>query len=158
MDPMRTTAAPPTADIATPFTARDVMSHTMTVWAAFVVPSAVYLVFAFWDGFGVSGAVGMFLFIVFAFAVITLVLALLGAPLAWLLGRALRRVTRSWVHLVAFGLLGAIAGAVVTATPIIYWVFPNADALFAAGVAAVCGLCTAFGRWLAFHLRRRRKA
>lgn len=155
-----TMTSPTTSPAVTPFTLTDVAIHTLTLWATFVTLSLVYGCIRYPGTFHATGPdeYGLLAGVVLAYALVALALAWLGAPLAWLLGRALRSVRRHWVHVVAFGLLGFVAGAVImlataTGAPTSEPIRPR-TLIF----AAVCGGCTAFARWMAFRLRSRREA
>ncbi|MFB7890978.1 hypothetical protein ACFC1I_02085 [Microbacterium sp. NPDC056044] len=153
-------APPATSPDVTPFTFLDVTLYTLTVWATFMVLSSAYGCIRYPDTFRDTGALPLLGATVVAYAVIALALTWLGAPFAWLLGWALRSVRRCWVHVVAFGLLGFVAGAMVAfALAIVGWSsFAEPIRLLALFFAAVCGGCTAFARWVAFRLRSRREA
>lgn len=70
----------------------------------------------------------------------------------------LRSVPDLWVHILAFGLLGYIAGLVVTFAPFLGGgAIAESGTLFALIIAVVCGLCTAAGRFVAYWLRQRRR-
>lgn len=150
------TQAPQTRVV--PFTARDVVWHTLTVWATLMVLTLVYLAITSPDFLSDTSSYGFFSSIAFGYAVIAFALTWLGAPLAWLLARALRSVHRVWVHLLAFGVLGFGAGLAVAFALVVVGPMAESAPLFAVILAAVCGACTAFGRWVAFRLRRRREA
>lgn len=154
-------APPATSSDVTPFTLRDVTLHTLTVWATFMVLSLAYGCIRYPDTFRDTGALPLLGATVVAYAVIALALTWLGAPFAWLLGWALSSVRRRWVHVVAFGLLGFVAGGVASVVAAAAAAgAPIADPilLLALFFAAVCGGCTAFARWVAFRLRHRRRA
>jgi hypothetical protein len=157
-----TTAPPATSPDVTAFTLHDVTLHTLTVWATFMVLSLAYGCIRYPDTFRDTGGLLPLLgATVVAYAVIALALTWLGAPFAWLLGWALRSVHRHWVHVVAFGVLGFVAGAVVAlAARAAAAGAPIAPPILVLALifAAVCGGCTAFARWVAFRLRRRREA
>lgn len=155
-----TMAPPATSPDATPFTFRDVTLHTLTVWVTFMVLSLAYGSIRYPDTFRDTGVYPLLAYTAVVYAVIALALTWLGAPFAWLLGWALRGVRRRWVHVVAFGLLGFVAGGVVSlAAAAAAARAPIAEPilLLALIFAAVCGGCTAFARWVAFRLRSRRE-
>lgn len=153
----RDAASPDPTDV-TPFTFRDVTLHTLTAWATFLIPSLAYGCSRYPDTFRDTGALPLLGATVVAYAVIVLALTWLGAPFAWLLGWTLRSVRRRWVHVVAFGLLGFVAGAVVASVAAAGVPMAEPIRLLALFFAAVCGGCTAFARWMAFRLRGRREA
>ncbi|BDV31949.1 hypothetical protein [Microbacterium terricola] len=129
-----------------PFTFRDVARHTWTILAAFMVFVVGYAVFsAFTMGGDMYGAS-----IVCFAGFITLILVWLGAPFAWLLGRALRQVPFPAVHLSAFGLLGAGAGALIASSGILQVTWQST-----AVVAGISGVCTIIGRYVAYRSRKR---
>ncbi|MFF2487228.1 hypothetical protein ACFVSU_12555 [Microbacterium sp. NPDC058062] len=142
----------------TPFTFRDVTFYTLTVWATFLVLSLAYGAIRYPDTFRDTGALPLLGATVVAYAVIALALTWLGAPFAWLLGWALRGVHRRWVHVVAFGLLGFVAAAVIALVAAAGAPISGSILLLSVIVAPVCGGCTAFARWVAFRLRDRRRA
>ena len=150
-------APPVTSTEMTQFTFRDVALHTLTVWATFMVLSLAYGSIRYPDTFRDTGALPLLGATVVAYAVIAVALTWLGAPFAWLLGWALRRVRRRWVHVVAFGLLGFVAGGVVSLAAAAGAPLAEPIQLLALFFAAVCGGCTAFARWVAFRLRSRRE-
>lgn len=68
-----------------------------------------------WTASSISGSFAILLFSYIWEIPWTLAgLALVGGPCAWLLGLALRRVRSLRVHLVAFGLLGLVVGALMS--------------------------------------------
>ncbi|KQP67821.1 hypothetical protein ASF40_20025 [Microbacterium sp. Leaf288] len=154
----RRDAASPGRTVVTPFTFHDVTLHTLTVWATFMVLSLAYGCIRYPDTFRDTGGLPLLGATVVAYAVIALALTWLGAPFAWLLGWALSSVHRRWVHVVAFGLLGFVAGAVVTLIAAAGAPIAEPIRLIALIFAAVCGGCTALGRWATFRLRSRREA
>lgn len=153
-----TMAPPATSPDATPFTFRDVTLHTLTVWVTFMVLSLAYGSIRYPDTFRDTGVYPLLAYTAVVYAVIALALTWLGAPFAWLLGWALRRVRRRWVHVVAFGLLGFVAAAVVSLAAAAGAPLAEPIQLLALIFAAVCGGCTAFARWVAFRLRSRRES
>lgn len=78
----------------------------------------------------------------------------LGAPLAWLLGRALRRVARIRIHVVAFAVLGALVGA-VTCVVAPWFMFPASVSgttmfnglIWSALLAPASAVAVAFSWW-----------
>jgi hypothetical protein len=84
--------------------------------------------------------------------------ALLGAPLAALLGLLMRPVRSRAVHLVAFAVFGAAIGAVVVG---IFAAINTAVQLAwpaALITVSVCAVSTTYGRWHAERVRRRKSA
>lgn len=136
------------------FEKRDLVRHTWTTWIVFSVG------FVLWYGGGqlVSGRTGPGLDMLVIFSLIAVISALalvwIGAPLAWLVGRALRHVDSVAVHLLSFAALGAVGCFVLLA--IFLWEQP--EALFAIATLLSClgcAACAGIGRFVAFRLRRR---
>lgn len=136
------------AVVERPFTARDVIRHTLVTWAAAMCVIVVNLLTTNLPD------VGSFIFMIGA---IVFGLTWLGAPLAWALGRAMKSVRSVTLHLLAFGALGylaatllAIAPAVVSGSNVVVVGAPHIVAL---GLG--CAVCVIVGRSVAFLLRRR---
>lgn len=157
-----TTTAPTAAHTAVPFTFRDLTVHTFATWGVFMAIAMIYSSIAFRSGFFVLGDmpfIGQLASVATAVGIVSLVMTWLGAPFAWLLARLMRQVRPVWLHVLAFGSLGFAAGLVVTFTPFLGGgPIAASGELFAVLVAVVCGICCAFGRWVAHRLRRRREA
>ena len=85
---------------------------------------------------------------------------ILGLPLAWSLGTALRRLRPFWVHLVAFALLGALVAAVVELVALRFPLDSSGTAIDWGLVTWLyltpAGIGTAFGWWCTATLALRR--
>lgn len=118
----------PVASIVTAFTTPDPLDAVVDgiSWALF----AVLMTFLY----ALPWSIGALLFV--------------GGPAAWLLGLALRRVSSSTVHLLAFAALGLAVGALTMWIPI--WLTPEGAGSqvspgFALAGAAVTGASVAYG-------------
>lgn len=152
----------PSTTVTTPFGWRDVARHTWWTWAAFVsvaVVVAVIVSLPVGDAFFAPGDrifIGGVLLV--GGALVSLIAVWLCAPLAWLLGRALERVSHPLVHVLAFGAAGAAVFAIATLfdrgePPLLGPLSldnPNTMVLLPASA-----LACAFGRWMAFRARAR---
>lgn len=142
--------------VVTPFDGRDNVVYTLATWA-----SAAVFITAFWvvqtTAFGVSeGGEQLAVFIAIAMIAATFVLVWLGAPVSYLVGRRMRRVPGMLAHVATFWVLGAVAS--VGVLWLIFVALSPARSPFFEPVillgAAVCGICTAIGRLVAFGSRR----
>lgn len=139
-------------DAQVPLTLADITVHTLTTWALGSVMIGAYWVAEASSPGGGFDYLGWFL----AFSTVAVfVLCCLGSPLAWLTARALRTVTSTWVHIVAFGALGAVASVPVFWV-MLPWTSLEGEPVLSPrmlGVAALCGICAAAGRAVAFLSR-----
>lgn len=143
-----------------PFEFRDVVRHSWTVLAVFmvcVVGYALYLGVADLVLFGRSDGLLYALTITGVVGFSALLLVWIGAPFAWLLGVALRRIASTTVHVLAFGALGVAAGAFV-ATGLVSGPVSQEPWFVIVIMALISGVCTALGRYVAFRSRRRTAA
>ncbi|UOQ90740.1 hypothetical protein MUN74_07510 [Agromyces endophyticus] len=122
-------------------------------WVYLLANLAVDVVVAFF-AHGSSMSLGLF-WSVFAFLWSVGALLLLGGPLAWLLGRSLRRVPRSFWHLIAFGALGLVVGAVTTLVATQWFGFWPVWSSLSAMSTAIAAVSTAIA--VAFGWRRTAK-
>jgi len=143
-------------DAQVPFTSADITVHTLTTWALGSV-----MVGAYWGAEASSPGGGFdYLGWFLAFSTVAVfILCCLGSPLAWLTARALRTVTSTWVHIGAFGALGAVASVPVSWV-MLPWTSLEGEPVLSLrmlGVAVLCGICAAAARAVAFLSRARRE-
>lgn len=142
--------APP----AMPFTFRDVALHSFATFVVFLLVVIVWAVVVALSGdAGILG--GNWFTQALAYAAVVgvcaFVLVWVFAPLAWLLGRVMQRVSSPALHALAFGALGGAAGAVVAAGILVNGPIAQESIVVSVLVAFICGLCTAVGRYLAYR-------
>jgi len=141
-----------------PFRARDIFWFVTLAWVALM--GVVLVVMNSPGTYIASGFEG---FLVTAIAVVSLLITWAAAPLAWLLGRALRRVEPIMMHLVVFGVAAFVVGAVLGAVASSSARTSGEEASIVVG--AVGAGCAVFGRagafiarWVAGLRRRARSA
>ncbi|MBN9214726.1 MAG: hypothetical protein J0J04_07920 [Microbacterium sp.] len=143
----------------TPFTGRDLVRQTFSAWAVSVVGAATWITGSWLLSAGgpVSTSGSIVPIVVVGYAVISLVLFWVFAPLALILGRALRHVRPVRTHVLAFAGLGtAVCFVVVLAGELGLGVFEILSGPVGWLAAVGAGLCTGAGRFWAFRARRRR--
>jgi hypothetical protein len=162
---MSTVASPDnitTDDVATPFTWRDVVRHTWWTYVGFVLLVFVVSVIAALPGeepaFSPGTKLGIAAMLFVGGAIVGLIAVWVFSPFAWLLGKALEPVKRKLIHVLAFGLQGAVVFAVVTlfdrADPPLVGQLSLENPVALTLLLASAGTC-AFGRWMAFRGRQR---
>lgn len=151
--------------VATAFTRRDVARYTWWTYAAFLTVVFVACVIAALPGeepgFSPGMKIGVAAMLFVGGAVVGLAAVWVFSPLAWLLGKALVPVRHKLIHVVAFGVQGAVVFTIGTLfdrgdPPLVgqvTWDNPVALTL----LCASAGTC-AFGRWMVFRGRARAQA
>lgn len=134
------------ADEAHPFRAPDVFWFVTIAWLALLGAVLVLT-----NSPGTSIAPGLEGFLVTAIAVVSLLVTWATAPLAWLLGRSLRRVQPAFLHLVVFGASAFIVGLILGTLASSFAHTSSEEASIATG--AVCAACGVLGRSGAFIAR-----
>ena len=89
-------------------------------------------------------------------ALISLVVTIVGLPVAALIGHALRGVRRRWVHLVAFAAFGVGIGAAVVGVFVALSKAVALDPTIVTVLLALCAAATAYGRWQGARTPKRR--
>ncbi|MFL0564455.1 hypothetical protein ACH0CG_01755 [Microbacterium sp. 179-I 1D1 NHS] len=147
-----------TREDPTPFTFGDLAVHTFATWGLF---SLVALAHGAIHASAVSDSYGYGLpgFISSLAVLVSLVLVWVGAPVAWLVARAMRRVTSTWTHLAVFWAVGAVASLPALWLGSAFTPYENTQqAITWILVGAVlCGTCASAGRAIAFGARTRRE-
>ena len=100
---------------------------------------------------GTSIAPGLEGFLVTAIAAVSLLVTWATAPLAWLLGRGLRRVEPAFLHVVVFGVAAFVVGLILGTLASSIAQTSSEEASIVTG--AVCAVCAALGRSGAFIAR-----
>ena len=133
-------------DEVRPFRASDLFWFVTLAWAALMCAVLVLV-----NSPGTYIAAGLEGFLVTAIAVVSLLITWAASPLAWLLGRGMRRVRSVVAHLVVFGVVGFLAGGVLGAVGSSFARAAGDEVAVAAG--AVCAVCAVLGRAGAFTAR-----
>ena len=87
---------------------------------------------------------------------VSMVVTIVGLPVAAAVGYALRRVRRGWIHLGVFAVFGAVVGAAAIA---VFAALSSAVTLDPAFVTLTLGVCAAarvYGRWQGARTPQRR--
>lgn len=129
-----------------PFRGGDLFWFVTLAWAALVCA-----VLALMNSPGTYIAPGLEGFLFTAIAVVSLLITWAAAPIAWLLGRALRRVRPIGLHVVVFGVVAFIIGAILGAVASSSARTSGEEASIVVG--AVCAACAVVGRVGAFIAR-----
>jgi hypothetical protein len=99
---LQAAVGPRTADLPMAFTAWEFLRGAIFTYVSFVLATMAFSIWGFvW---------GVILAFVYAAPVAFVTTILVGIPLSFLAGMALRRVRATWVHLVAHAASGTIAG------------------------------------------------
>lgn len=162
-----------TPELPMAFSAWEFIRGALLAWLAFLLLAPIMFMLAVaimgaaasFGDFAVSAVVFglMGLITIFPWAIAALIV---GSPLAFLLGRSLRRVTRISVHLLlfaAFGLLlGVVASAVATplinlsdAPPTEYWESILDSLHFIIGAVLASAIAVPLGWWITAKLALR---
>lgn len=142
-------------DVVRPFRAVDLTWFVLLAWAGLMC-----VVLAVFNSPGTYIAPGLEGFLLTAVAVVSLLVTWAASLLAWMLGRAMRRVRPIVAHLLVFGAVGFFAGAAVGAIGSASARTSDDDVALAAGL--VCAACAVLGRsgafiarWITNRLRHR---
>ena len=141
-----------------PFTARDVQIYVLASWGCIAVVAGLYWLAVFASAGMSPGWAGMYLFFFASTVTIALLVLWVSAPIAWLVGRAMRGVPRIAWQMVAFWAMGTVVATIALWLAAFLFVAARMPAIDLTTVAmgAVFGLCAAIGRLAAFRSRRRR--
>lgn len=132
-------------DVVRPFRAVDLTWFVFLAWAGLMC-----VVLAMFNSPSTYIAPGLEGVLLTAVAVVSLIVTWAASLLAWLLGRAMRRVRPIISHLLVFGLVGFFAGAALGA---IGSSSTRTDDDIAVAAGLVCATCAVLGRAGAFIAR-----
>lgn len=133
-------------DEAHPFRAPDLFWFVTIAWLALLGAALVLT-----NGPGTSIAPSLEGLRVPTIAGVSLLVTGATAPLAWLMGRSLRRVQPAFLHVVVFGVSAFIVGLILDTLASSFAQTSSEEASIVAG--AVCAMCAVLGRSGAFLAR-----